>query len=56
MAERARESRASRLERWSFALAFGLAGGIAIVLPFIVAYTILAYRVFRGKTTQKLYD
>ena len=30
--------------------------GAAIVLPFIVAYTILAYWVFRGKTTQKLYD
>jgi cytochrome d ubiquinol oxidase subunit II len=30
--------------------------GCAIVLPFIVAYTILAYRVFRGKTTEKLYD
>src|SRR6266480_2334008 len=29
---RARESRASRLERWSFALAFGIAGGIATVL------------------------
>jgi cytochrome bd ubiquinol oxidase subunit II len=33
-----------------------LFGGVAIVLPFIVAYTILAYRVFRGKTTEKLYD
>jgi cytochrome d ubiquinol oxidase subunit II len=33
-----------------------LFAGCAIVLPFIVAYTILAYRVFRGKTTQKLYD
>src|SRR5437016_700904 len=36
---RARESRASRLERWSFALAFGLAGGIAIVL--LVAPTLI---------------
>jgi cytochrome d ubiquinol oxidase subunit II len=33
-----------------------LFAGAAIVLPFIVAYTILAYRVFRGKTTEKLYD
>jgi cytochrome d ubiquinol oxidase subunit II len=30
--------------------------GAAIVLPFIVAYTVLAYWVFRGKTTEKLYD
>jgi cytochrome d ubiquinol oxidase subunit II len=30
--------------------------GAAIVLPFIVGYTILSYRVFRGKTTEKLYD
>jgi len=36
---RARESRASRLERWSFALAFGIAGGIAIVL--LVAPTLI---------------
>src|SRR5947207_7222393 len=36
---RARESRASRLERWSFALAFGIAGGIAIVL--LVAPTVI---------------
>jgi len=27
-----------------------------IVLPFIVAYTILSYRVFRGKARTKLYD
>ena len=39
MAERARESRASRLERWSFALAFGLAAAIAIVL--LVAPTVI---------------
>jgi cytochrome bd ubiquinol oxidase subunit II len=30
--------------------------GTAIVLPFIVAYTILAYRIFRGKAAQTLYD
>ena len=36
---RARESRASRLERWSFALAFGIAGGIAIAL--LVAPTLI---------------
>jgi putative spermidine/putrescine transport system permease protein len=36
---RTRESRASRIERWSFALAFGLAGGIAIVL--LVAPTLI---------------
>jgi cytochrome bd ubiquinol oxidase subunit II len=30
--------------------------GAVIVLPFIVAYTILSYRVFRGKATEKLYD
>jgi cytochrome d ubiquinol oxidase subunit II len=30
--------------------------GAGIVLPFIVAYTILAYRIFRGKATRNLYD
>jgi cytochrome d ubiquinol oxidase subunit II len=30
--------------------------GAAIVLPFIVGYTILSYRVFRGKARAKLYD
>jgi len=30
--------------------------GAGIVLPFIVAYTILAYRIFRGKANAKLYD
>jgi cytochrome d ubiquinol oxidase subunit II len=30
--------------------------GAAVVLPFIVAYTILAYRVFRGKASKSLYD
>jgi cytochrome d ubiquinol oxidase subunit II len=30
--------------------------GAAIVLPFIVGYTILAYRVFRGKARENLYD
>jgi len=30
--------------------------GAAIVLPFIVGYTILSYRIFRGKATAKLYD
>ena len=33
-----------------------LAIGAAIVLPFIVGYTIVAYRVFRGKARDKLYD
>ena len=33
-----------------------LAIGAAIVLPFIVGYTILSYRVFRGKARDKLYD
>jgi cytochrome d ubiquinol oxidase subunit II len=33
-----------------------LAIGAGIVLPFIVAYTILAYRIFRGKADTKLYD
>ncbi len=33
-----------------------LAIGAGIVLPFIVAYTILAYRIFRGKAASKLYD
>jgi cytochrome d ubiquinol oxidase subunit II len=30
--------------------------GAVIVLPFIVGYTILAYRIFRGKAAAKLYD
>ena len=30
--------------------------GVAIVLPFIVAYTILSYRIFGGKAAKKLYD
>jgi cytochrome bd ubiquinol oxidase subunit II len=33
-----------------------LAVGAGIVLPFIVGYTILSYRVFRGKAKEKLYD
>ncbi len=33
-----------------------LAIGTAIVLPFIVAYTALSYRIFRGKADRKLYD
>jgi cytochrome d ubiquinol oxidase subunit II len=30
--------------------------GALIVLPFIVVYTVYAYRVFRGKATGKLYE
>jgi cytochrome d ubiquinol oxidase subunit II len=30
--------------------------GTAIVLPFIVAYTLLSYRIFRGKANRKLYE
>jgi cytochrome d ubiquinol oxidase subunit II len=30
--------------------------GAGIVLPFIVGYTILSYRIFRGKANAKLYD
>ncbi len=30
--------------------------GAAIVLPFIVGYTILSYRIFRGKAKAGLYD
>jgi len=30
--------------------------GAAVVLPFIVGYTILSYRIFRGKAGKKLYD
>ena len=30
--------------------------GTAIVLPFIVAYNVFAYRVFRGKARENLYD
>ena len=37
--QRARESRGSRVERWSFALAFGAAGAAAIVL--LVAPTVI---------------
>ena len=37
------------------ALRFVLAGA-AIVLPFIVLYTILSYRIFRGKARAGLYD
>jgi cytochrome d ubiquinol oxidase subunit II len=49
-----------RLTIWDAAahpsgLKFVLAG-VVIVLPFIVGYTIVAYRVFGGKTTGKLYD
>jgi cytochrome d ubiquinol oxidase subunit II len=49
-----------RLTIWEAAahpsgLKFVLAG-VAIVLPFIVGYTIVAYRVFGGKTSGKLYD
>jgi cytochrome bd ubiquinol oxidase subunit II len=29
--------------------------GAAIVLPLIFAYTVFAYRVFRGKVTEALY-
>jgi cytochrome d ubiquinol oxidase subunit II len=49
-----------RLTIWDAAahpsgLKFVLAG-VVIVLPFLVGYTIFAYRVFGGKTTGKLYD
>ncbi|MCX7962413.1 MAG: cytochrome d ubiquinol oxidase subunit II [Burkholderiales bacterium] len=37
------------------ALAF-VAIGVAIVLPFLVGYTVLAYRVFRGKARAGLYE
>ncbi len=30
--------------------------GAALVLPFIVGYTVLSYRIFRGKAGAKLYD
>jgi cytochrome bd ubiquinol oxidase subunit II len=30
--------------------------GCALVLPFIAGYTVLSYRIFRGKATAKLYD
>ena len=30
--------------------------GTALVLPFIAGYTLLSYRIFRGKTSKKLYD
>ena len=37
------------------ALGFMLAG-VVIVLPFLIAYTVFAYRVFRGKARAGLYD
>ena len=30
--------------------------GAAVVLPFIIAYNVFAYRVFRGKARENLYD
>jgi cytochrome bd-type quinol oxidase subunit 2 len=30
--------------------------GALIVLPFIIGYTVLSYRVFRGKAKENLYD
>jgi len=30
--------------------------GAVVVLPFIVGYNVLSYRVFRGKAREKLYD
>jgi cytochrome d ubiquinol oxidase subunit II len=33
-----------------------LAIGAFIVMPFIAGYTLLSYRIFRGKATAKLYD
>ena len=30
--------------------------GAAVVLPFIIGYTIVSYRIFRGKAREKLYD
>jgi len=30
--------------------------GTALVLPFIAGYTVLSYRIFRGKASKKLYD
>jgi cytochrome d ubiquinol oxidase subunit II len=30
--------------------------GAALVLPFIAGYTVLSYRIFRGKATARLYD
>jgi cytochrome bd-type quinol oxidase subunit 2 len=30
--------------------------GMAIVLPFLIAYTAFAYRVFRGKARSGLYE
>jgi cytochrome d ubiquinol oxidase subunit II len=35
---------------------FALFIGAAIVLPFIAAYTVVAYRIFRGKAREGLYD
>jgi cytochrome d ubiquinol oxidase subunit II len=37
------------------ALKFVLAGAV-IVLPCIIGYTIISYRIFRGKAPEKLYD
>ena len=37
------------------AMGFMLAG-VAIVLPFLIAYTAFAYRVFRGKAHSGLYE
>ena len=33
-----------------------LLAGALLVLPFIVAYTVISYRVFRGKAKAGLYD
>lgn len=30
--------------------------GAVLVMPFIIGYTVLSYRLFRGKTNEKLYD
>jgi cytochrome d ubiquinol oxidase subunit II len=37
------------------ALGFMLAG-VVIVLPFLIAYTVFAYRVFRGKARPGMYE
>ena len=31
-------------------------GWMLALLPFIVAYNVLAYRIFRGKAREKLYE
>jgi len=36
--------------------AASFAVGAFIVLPFIAGYTLLSYRIFRGKAAKKLYD